>query len=331
MSEFRVHTLVAELIGLLKSPYPPEKFIDKVEKGVAPSESIPSKLCVRYLEKHASNPQEFLNKYEELKSKKVDRLGSFMQVLYHISADKQLKDYLSKQSLSLGNITTELDPITSDDLPQIQKKIIKAALEDEKKKIQQVNALTKKLESTTLKNNWVSERPRISWDFQSDTLISPYQKVVPVVSQESILLWDIFSCLKGIDGSYIVSETLTHPYAMKTFKISADVGISYKQLAQQILPLASCYSMTVRFVEEKVQSNDGQVNHALVGAISCLLKDYMMFILQLEMEHRKGKLNLQKLWFYIHPTMSTMSILSQITSTICKVSFTLFFIFPFQS
>ncbi|KAF7991659.1 hypothetical protein HCN44_010460 [Aphidius gifuensis] len=320
MSEFKVHTLVAELIGLLKSPYPPEKFIDKVEKGVAPPENIPSKNCLRYLKKISPNPDAFIEKYEELKDKKVDRLGSFMQVLYHISADKSLKDHLEKHSQSIGGMSSQLDPITSDDLPQIQKKIIKAALEDEKKKIQQVNALSKKLETTTLKNNWVSERPRISWDFQSNSQLSPYEKVVPVVSQESILLWDLLSCLKGMDGSYIVSEPLTHPYAVKTFKISADVGISYKQLAQQILPLASCYSMTVRFVEEKVQSNDGQVNHALVGAISCLLKDYMMFILQLEMEHRKGKLNLQKLWFYIHPTMSTMSIISQITSTICKAN-----------
>ena len=38
------------------------------------------------------------------------------------------------------------------------------------------------------------------------------------------------------------------------------------------------------------------------------------------MEHVRGKLNLQKLWFYIQPTMIAMSILSQITSTICKVS-----------
>lgn len=54
------------------------------------------------------------------------------------------------------------------------------------------------------------------------------------------------------------------------------VGISFKQLAQQILPLASYYSMTVRFVEDKVLPDDGQVNHALRGALSCLLKDYLV-------------------------------------------------------
>jgi len=46
---------------------------------------------------------------------------------------------------------------------------------------------------------------------------------------------------------------------------------------------------------------------------------FQLFVVQLETEHIHGKLSLQKLWFYIQPTMLTMSILSQITSTICKV------------
>lgn len=57
------------------------------------------------------------------------------------------------------------------------------------------------------------------------------------------------------------------------------LGISYKQLTQQILPLASHYSMTARFVEEKVLPEDGQVNHALRGAIKSLLKDYLVCII----------------------------------------------------
>lgn len=53
----------------------------------------------------------------------------------------------------------------------------------------------------------------------------PIAEVVPSVSQESILLWDILQCLKGIDGSYIISEPLTSPYSPVTFKISPDVGM----------------------------------------------------------------------------------------------------------
>lgn len=50
---------------------------------------------------------------------------------------------------------------------------------------------------------------------------------------------------------------------------------------------------------------------------------FQLFVVQLETEHVRGKLNLQKLWFYIQPTIIAMSILFQITSTICKVSYDL--------
>lgn len=48
------------------------------------------------------------------------------------------------------------------------------------------------------------------------------------------------------------------------------------------------------------------------------------------MEHVRGKLNLQKLWFYIQPTMIAMTILFQITSTICKVSFDFLYFLIFK-
>lgn len=39
--------------------------------------------------------------------------------------------------------------------------------------------------------------------------------------------------------------------------------------------------MTVRFAEEKVLPDDGQVNHALRGALSYLLKDYLVCLILL--------------------------------------------------
>lgn len=325
MSEFKLHHLVVELIGLLGSSSAPEKHVEKLQKeGIPTSASaltiVASQSSVRNLAKNSPVPELFLQKYEELKAKKVDLLGLFIQVLELISEDKELKSYLTKEAAALTSISTKNAAITTEDLPQICKNVIKAAVEGEKKLNKQVCAISKKIEPSVIKHNWVHERPRITWDFYNELNVMPCQKVVPIVSQESILLWDILYCLKGIDGIYIVSEPLTSPYAMKTFNISPDVCISYKQLTQQILPLASHYSMTARFVEEKVLPEDGQVNHALREAIKTLLKDYLLFVVQLEMEHVRGKLNLQKLWFYIQPTMIAMTILFQITSTICKAN-----------
>ncbi|CAK9804480.1 Gamma-tubulin complex component 2 [Anthophora plagiata] len=325
MSEFKLHHLVVELIGLLGSSSPPEKHVEKLQKEGVPTSTnaltvVASQCSIRNLAKNSPVPELFLQKYEELKAKKVDLLGLFIQVLELISDDKELKSYLTKQASALTSSSTKNAAITTEDLPQICKNVIKAAVEGEKKLNKQVCAITKKTEPSVIKHNWVHERPRITWDFYNEPNVTPCQKVVPLVSQESTLLWDILYCLKGIDGTYIVSEPLTGSYAVKTFSISPDVGISYKQMTQQILPLASHYSMTARFVEEKVSPEDGQVNHALRGAIKSLLKDYFLFVVQLEMEHLRGKLNMQKLWFYIQPTMIAMSILFQITSTICKVS-----------
>ncbi|CAL1689551.1 unnamed protein product [Lasius platythorax] len=322
MSEFKLHHLIVQLIDLLGSESAPEGHLEKLQKECVTTNALNTVAphsCIQHLAKISSLPELFVQKYEELKSKKVDLLGLFVQTLELISQDEELKRYLSK-SAPRSTAGSLKDPtITQEDLPKICKTVIKAAVEGGKKLNQQVCSVNWRNDNVA-KHNWVAERPRITWDFHSDVAITLYQKVVPIVSQESILLWDILYCLKGIDGSYIISEPLTSPYGVKTFSISPDVGISFKQLAQQILPLASYYSMTVRFVEEKVLPDDGQVNHALRGAIRSLLKDYLLFVVQLETEHIHGKLSLQKLWFYIQPTMLTMSILSQITSTICKAN-----------
>lgn len=43
-----------------------------------------------------------------------------------------------------------------------------------------------------------------------------------------------------------------------------------------------------------------------------LIKEYMILITQLEHLQRQGLLSLQKLWFYIQPTMRTLEILASL-------------------
>jgi gamma-tubulin complex component 2 len=91
-------------------------------------------------------------------------------------------------------------------------------------------------------------------------------------------------------------------------------------MVKQILPLASHYSMVMRFIQEKSQFKWGQVNHALTAAMNTLIKDYMVLVAQLETANRKGNFSVHKLWFFIQPTLRTMEILANIASTISKVS-----------
>ncbi|XP_044592328.1 gamma-tubulin complex component 2-like isoform X2 [Cotesia glomerata] len=318
MSEFKLHTLISDLITTLDSSHLPEKFIEKIQTNVI-TENIPSKNSVCHLEKNSTDSELFRKKYNELKAKKIDGLGPFIQVLHHISTDKSVKDYLGKKKVKSNLKAPTSSTITNDDLSTIHKNILRAASERDKQSSKKLHGLNRGAEGSVVKyNHWCFERPKITWDYYSDTKLTPYQKVVPVVSQESILIWDLLSCLKGIDGNYIVSESLNDSNDKRTFIISTDVSIPYKQLVLQILPLASYYSTAIRFVEDKILPNDGQVNHALRSAINYLLKDYLLFVVQLEMEHLRSKLNLQNLWFYIQPIMATMSILAQITTIISK-------------
>jgi len=95
---------------------------------------------------------------------------------------------------------------------------------------------------------------------------------------------------------------------------------SLRELVKQILPLASHYSMVMRFIQEKSQFEYGQVNHALTATMNALIKDYMVLVAQLETANRKSNFTLHKLWFFIQPTLHTMEILANIASTISKVS-----------
>lgn len=66
------------------------------------------------------------------------------------------------------------------------------------------------------------------------------------------------------------------------------------------------------FIEEKSSFEYGQVNHALTAAMRTLMKEYLILVTQLEHLQRQGLLSLQKLWFYIQPTMRTMELLASI-------------------
>ena len=55
---------------------------------------------------------------------------------------------------------------------------------------------------------------------------------------------------------------------------------------------------------------------ALAGSIYALIKDYLIFVTQLEAQQRQGLLTLNKVWFYIQPTLGTMAMLADTCDTL---------------
>ena len=114
----------------------------------------------------------------------------------------------------------------------------------------------------------------------------------------------------------------------------------------------------VSFVERQTLMGSGCVNQALAQALGDVLKDYYIFVAQLETQHRfviwrkkisclftiksksklflsifrLGELTLNKMWSYIQPTMDAMSFMADLCVTIDKcnargkyIIFTIFF------
>lgn len=88
--------------------------------------------------------------------------------------------------------------------------------------------------------------------------------------------------------------------------------------ANRIVALCPMYSSIIHFVDE---CNNGMVIQALAAAMRDQIKDYFMLIAQLETEHRKGNLTLQKMWYLLQSCFTNLEILKYFSSSIRKVLF----------
>ncbi|XP_046395622.1 gamma-tubulin complex component 2-like isoform X2 [Ischnura elegans] len=342
MSDFKVHRLVKELVEVLGSSASPEKCMDIIQKNSSPYSSHPaSQSAVRNIAQHSPNPAAFLSKYEELKSKNVDNIGSFVNLLARITEDKRLKSALEKHAASIAasvsepssemtSTTASFDDQSSmklvEDYALVRNRLKKVATSTETIKVSPFQKSIDSLSKNRPPNrplpsvpNWWSERPYMTMDFVEDLSpnLSPLVGI-PSTSQENYLLEDLLYCLSGITGNHIAPHNITDTHGSRTFFTTEGIDLPLKELVNRILPLASHYSLVARFIEEKSRFEYGVVNHALSAAMQNLLKDYLVFVAQLESEHHKGLLTLHKLWFYIQPSMRTMEILANIADTINK-------------
>ncbi|KAF9366693.1 hypothetical protein BGX34_010368 [Mortierella sp. NVP85] len=106
-------------------------------------------------------------------------------------------------------------------------------------------------------------------------------------------------------------------YMHRKFKTDESLDPSIRDLVARVLPLASIYMSLEAFIEQHSQFEYGFVNHALCAAIRSLLKEYLILIAQLEHQFRTSPdFTLQKLWYYIQPTLQTLSSLDILVEVI---------------
>ncbi|KAJ3607947.1 hypothetical protein NHX12_024998 [Muraenolepis orangiensis] len=318
MSEFRIHHDVNELLSLLhvRGGEGAEGYIDLLQKHRTPyvTTTVSSHSAKVKIAGFSETPEDFLRKYDELKSKNVRILDPLVYLLSKLSEDKETLQCL-QQNADLDELRKKLGNVTaSSNAPQSAEVTRKMLRERHNKK--------NPTQPNPVFPNWVYDRPALIGDFITGPSCPGADPVVavgtmPLAAQEQALLEDLLFVLIGVDGRDIIAQPVLGRQN-RSFIVDPTLDMSIKELVNRILPVASYFSTITRFVEEKSSFEYGQVNHALTAAMRTLMKEYMILVTQLEHLHRQGLLSLQKLWFYIQPTMRTMEILASIASSVDK-------------
>ncbi|KAG0269306.1 hypothetical protein DFQ27_003990 [Actinomortierella ambigua] len=142
--------------------------------------------------------------------------------------------------------------------------------------------------------------------------------------QEQMLIDDILFTLLGIEGKYTTMVPIPTAqqdpdaeYIHREFRTDESFDPSLRDLAARVLPLASIYLSIEAFIELHSRFEYGFVSHALCAAMRSLLKEYVILVAQLENQFRTTEdFTLQKLWFYIQPTMQTLTSLDVLVGVI---------------
>ncbi|XP_053440435.1 gamma-tubulin complex component 2 isoform X2 [Nycticebus coucang] len=340
MSEFRIHHDVYELLSLLRvhGGDGAEVYIDLLQKNRTPyvTTTVSAHSAKVKIAEFSRTPEDFLKKYDELKSKNTRNLDPLVYLLSKLTEDKETLQYLQQNAKERAELTAAaLGSTAGFSIPAAASKISMQELEELRKQLgsvatgstlQQSLELTRKMlrDKQNKKNSgqhlpvfpaWVYERPTLLGDFLTGSGVSTDVALpigtLPLASQEAAMVEDLLYVLVGVDGRYITAQPLTGRQS-RTFLVDPNLDLSIRELVSRILPVAASYSTVTRFIEEKSSFEYGQVNHALAAAMRTLVKEYLILVTQLEQLHRQGLLSLQKLWFYIQPAMRTVDILASL-------------------
>ncbi|CAI5764942.1 gamma-tubulin complex component 2 [Podarcis lilfordi] len=356
MSEFRLHHDVNELLRLLRARGScgeggAEGYVELLQRSQSGPFLATSAAALGAKVKIAEfsrTPEDFLTKYDELKSKNTRHLDSLVQLLSKLTEDKETLQYLQQNAKERAELAANAaansggaSSSVTFSIPSTTAKMTAQELEELRKQLgtvttsssapQSLELVRKSLRDKQNRKNsgqpipsfpaWVYERPALIGDFLTSSSLSLDTTVpigtLPLAAQESAVVEDLLYVLIGVDGRYITAQPLVGRES-RTFLVDPNLDMSVKELVTRILPVAASYSIVTRFVEEKSSFEYGQVNHALAAAMRALVKEYMTLVTQLEHLQRQGLLSLQKLWFYIQPTMRTMEILASLATSVDK-------------
>ncbi|ODO09771.1 hypothetical protein I350_01988 [Cryptococcus amylolentus CBS 6273] len=146
---------------------------------------------------------------------------------------------------------------------------------------------------------------------------------VPLEVQEAWICEDLLFVLQGIEGTLIRFDETYDPLDAEQrlqgakWTVHPDLDPSLVSLVNRLLPLASFFTVVDTSMESRATQEFGMVSHALCSGIRAMLKEYHVLTAQLESLFLSSPtFTLQTLYFHLHPTLRTMSLLASLCQSL---------------
>lgn len=163
--------------------------------------------------------------------------------------------------------------------------------------------------------------------FESAPTPSPPLASYTSVVQDAVAADDVLSALLGVPGVFVRprlagkaggGEEVVFEFVEGRKAGGGRAEAAVGAIAGKVLGLADDYVRVAAFVEKGRVAGEagGYVKQALAVALGELLEDYRSFVVRLEGSLRKGELSLQRLLFYVQPSMRSMALLRRIVECV---------------
>lgn len=99
---------------------------------------------------------------------------------------------------------------------------------------------------------------------------------LPKHVQESIMVREMLAVLQGYSRDYVYVLPLESPLAPRQFKFDETLDSSLKHYVEELLPVASLFSMVARFVDNSMDYGCGMVMHAFGHSLRQFIQEYQV-------------------------------------------------------
>ncbi|RWS27013.1 gamma-tubulin complex component 2-like isoform X1 [Leptotrombidium deliense] len=270
---------------------------------------------VKVVERMSKRSALFKDRYLDLKSKNVIETDGLVNLLSRIEEKSELGNYLRyhkfyenhKKEVNVGTEGVSKSLASLKSLENILNQMPVHHLEP-------LTIVTDGVEQSQYEFKSDDILRDLTYDFVDDTeeiQVPVHFSSLSKDEKEIALINDLFYVLIGISGVYISIRTISK--RRKIF-MAEDLDVFHRTLCQRITRICPLYSQLVSFMErhEFEDFTFGMVNQALVSCIRQVIGDYFRHLSEIEMVHKRGKLTLQKMWYFVESNIANFDILCDV-------------------